>query len=119
MPTTTPAVNMMTSLGLPPDPWQVQVLEGNHRRLLLNCSRQAGKSTAVAILALAEALFYPGYLVLLLSRSHRQSTELFRIVADCYRRFGSPLLESLTAEELRLRHHSRIVCLPCQGDTIR
>ena len=86
-----PVVNMMRALGLPPDPWQIQVLEGDHRRLLLNCCRQAGKSTVVAVLALAEALFYPGALVLLLSRSLRQSTELFRTIAEFYRRFGEPL----------------------------
>src|SRR5713226_5952371 len=39
-----PAVKLMTNLGLKPDPWQVEVLEGNHTRLLLNCCRQAGKS---------------------------------------------------------------------------
>ena len=38
----------MRSIGLVPDPWQTDVLDGNHRRLLLNCSRQAGKSTTVA-----------------------------------------------------------------------
>jgi hypothetical protein len=49
------AVNIMRSLGLEPDPWQVEVLEAGHPRLLLNCCRQAGKSTALAMLALAEA----------------------------------------------------------------
>jgi hypothetical protein len=118
-PTRPPAVNMMRGLGLPPDPWQIQVLEGDHRRLLLNCSRQAGKSTVVAVLSLAEALFYPGALVLLLSRSLRQSTELFRTVAEFHRRFGSPLRESQTAHELCLKHHSRIISLPCEPDTVR
>jgi Terminase large subunit, T4likevirus-type, N-terminal len=113
------AVNMMRNLGLAPDPWQIQVLEGDHRRLLLNCCRQAGKSTVVSVLALAEALFYPGALVLLLSRSLRQSTELFRTVSEFYRRFGSPLCESLTSHELRLKHRSRIISLPCQPDTVR
>src|SRR5207249_11123207 len=86
-----PAVQVMRSLGLEPDPWQVQVLEGGHQRLLLNCCRQAGKSTVVAALGLVEAVFVPFTKVLLVSRSHRQSTELFRIVTDLYRRLGSPL----------------------------
>ena len=87
-----PAVHLMRKLGLEPDPWQIEVLEGSHPRLLLNCCRQAGKSTVVALLALAEAIFVPGTKVLLLSRSHRQSPELFRIVTDFYRRLGCPLL---------------------------
>jgi hypothetical protein len=109
----------MRTLGLEPDPWQVEVLEGRHPRLLLNCCRQAGKSTAVALLGLAEAVFVPFTKVLLVSRSLRQSTELFRIVTDFYRRLGSPLAERQTAEELQLANHSRVVCLPCREETIR
>jgi hypothetical protein len=109
----------MRNLGLEPDPWQVEVLEAGHLRLLLNCSRQAGKSTTVAVLALTEAIFIPGTKVLLLSRSLRQSTELFRIVTDFYGRLKSPLPGRQTRGELELANQSRIVCLPCQEETIR
>ncbi len=114
-----PAVQVMRHLGLEPDPWQIEVLEAGHPRLLLNCCRQAGKSTVVALLGLAEALYVPGTKVLLVSRSLRQSTELFRIVTDFHRRLGAPVLEKQTAEELRLTNLSRIVCLPCKEETIR
>jgi hypothetical protein len=53
MPTPCPAVRLMRNFGLIPDPWQVEVLESNQRQLLLNCCRQVGKSTVVALLALA------------------------------------------------------------------
>src|SRR5262245_65161279 len=43
----------MKILGYDPDPWQVEILETTRKRMLLNCSRQAGKSTVVAVLALA------------------------------------------------------------------
>ncbi|HJY85992.1 MAG TPA: terminase family protein [Candidatus Acidoferrales bacterium] len=119
MSTRPPAVNIMRNLGLEPDPWQVEALEAGHPRLLLNCCRQAGKSTAVAMLALAEAVFIPHTKVLLLSRSLRQSTELFRIVTDFYRRLKSPLPARQTRSELELANFSRIVCLPCQEETIR
>jgi hypothetical protein len=109
----------MRSLGLEPDPWQVEVLEGGHARLLLNCRRQAGKSTVVALLGLAEAVFVPFTQVLLVSRSLRQATELFRIVLDFHRRLGAPLADRQTAEELQLENHSRVVCLPCREETIR
>jgi hypothetical protein len=114
-----PAVRLLRNLGLEPDPWQIEVLEGGHPRLLLNCCRQAGKSTVVAMLGLAEAVFVPGTQVLLLSRSHRQSTELFRIVTDFFRRLNSPLRQRQTASELMLTNFSRIVCLPCKEETIR
>src|SRR5437660_51265 len=105
------AVRLMRNLGLEPDPWQVEVLQAGHPRLLLNCCRQAGKSTTVAMLGLAEALFIPATKVLLLSRSHRQSTELFRILTDFHRRIGSPLEQRKTVSELQLSNLSRVVCL--------
>jgi len=55
IPRPTPS-HIMRLLGLEPDPWQIQVLEAGQPRLLLNCCRQAGKSTVAAILALVEAL---------------------------------------------------------------
>src|SRR5262249_51447003 len=76
---------LMRRMHLDPDPWQVEALECGHPRILLNCCRQAGKSMAVAFLALAEALFKARSLVLLLSRSQRQSAELFRIVRFYYK----------------------------------
>jgi hypothetical protein len=114
-----PAVQVMRKLGLEPDPWQVEVLQGGHPRLLLNCCRQAGKSTAVALLGLVEAIWVPYTQVLLRSRSHRQSAERFRTVADFYRRLGGPFQKRLTAEELQLTNGSRIVCLPCREETVR
>ena len=97
------AVRLMRGLGLEPDPWQVEVLQAGHPRLLLNCCRQAGKSTVVAMLALAHAVFVPFTKVLLLSRSHRQSTELFRIVTGFYARLG-----------YRDWHLGRISCSPLE-----
>jgi hypothetical protein len=114
-----PTVHLMRSLGLEPDPWQIEVLEGGHPRLLLNCCRQAGKSTVVAMLGLIEAIWVPGTKVLLVSRSLRQSMELFRIMTDFYGRLDSPLLVRQTAEELQLSNFSRIVSLPCKEETIR
>src|SRR5262249_35424743 len=67
----------------------------------------------------AEALFVPYTLALLLSRSHRQSRELFRMVTGYFRRLGSPSVERQTIEELQLANYSRIVSLPCKEETIR
>src|SRR5436309_9210890 len=43
-----------------PDPWQQDLLRSPHPRVILCCSRQAGKSTTVAALAIHQALFTPG-----------------------------------------------------------
>jgi hypothetical protein len=109
----------MRKLGLEPDPWQIEVLEGDQPRLLLNCCRQSGKSTVVAIRALAEALFVPFTKILLLSRSHRQSTELFRILTRCYDRLSRPSRKRQTVQELWLSNYSEVLCLPCKEETIR
>jgi hypothetical protein len=110
---------IMAKLGLAPDPWQLDVLLGNHKRLLLNCARQAGKSTVVALLSLCEAVSVNGATILLLSRSLRQSQELFRIVRTAFLRLHGRGLKRQTAFELELVNGSRIVSLPCNPDTIR
>ncbi|MBI1916322.1 MAG: hypothetical protein HYS12_16560 [Planctomycetes bacterium] len=114
-----PSVRLMRNLGLEPDPWQIEVLESTRQRLLLNCCRQAGKSTVVALLALAEAMWTSGAKVLLVSRSFRQSKELFRIVTGFYEQLEKPICKRITAEELTLANGSRIVSLPCKEQTIR
>jgi phage terminase large subunit-like protein len=59
--------------------------------VLLNCSRQSGKSTIAGILALHCALYQPGSLVLVLAPALRQSQELFGKVAGFYRTLSRPV----------------------------
>ncbi|MBC7341185.1 MAG: hypothetical protein H5U02_01815 [Clostridia bacterium] len=117
-----PVIFAREALGFTPDPWQEQALRWSGKRLLLNCSRQSGKSTTAAILALHRAIFYPSSLVLLVSPSLRQSSELFRKAQD--------LLKALPAEQqpelvednklsLTMKNKSRIVSLPGSEGTIR
>lgn len=106
--------------GITPDSWQADVLRSPHKRLLLNCSRQSGKSTTTAIIGLHQAVFTPGSLVLLISLSLRQSSELFRTLARLYGRLGEtipPKAES--ALRLELANGSRIVSLPASESTVR
>ena len=65
------------ALGVHPDPWQEDLLGSSSDRVLLNCSRQSGKSTMAAIIALHRALYHPGSLILCLAPALRQSQELF------------------------------------------
>ena len=107
-------------LDIVPDPWQCDLLTSSHKRIILNCARQSGKSTIVAILALHHALLNPGALVAVVSPSQRQSTELLRKVSDFYRQLGQPggsVADSATT--LELRNGSRIIALPGSEPSIR
>lgn len=107
----------MRAAGLEPDPWQVQVATTPGDQLLL-CHRQAGKSTIVAALALADALAKPDALVLLVSRSMRQSQELFRKVKQFYNLVQPMPLIKDTEHGLELSNRSRIMSLPASEETI-
>src|SRR3974390_573712 len=99
--------------GLAADPWQRELLLANDRQGLLNFSRQAGKSTVVAALALHTVLFRPRALVLLVSPSLRQSGEIFRKVHDAYQALSRPIPAVYESQlRLELANGSRVVCLP-------
>lgn len=108
------------SVGVVPDPWQERLLRSDAPRVLLNCSRQSGKSTMSALVALHNALYSPGTLILCLAPALRQSQELFAKIAGFYRELGRPVLP--VAEQrlgLELANGSRIVTLPGSEKTIR
>ena len=113
---------ILRAQGLDPDPWQRQFLLCADRQVLLNCCRQSGKSTATAARALHTALFSPGSLVLLLSPTYRQSSELFRKVRDAYDALGRPVppvSDARSQATLELANGSRVIGLPGKEDTIR
>lgn len=105
---------LMRLAGMEPDPWQAGLLRADWPRTLLLCSRQSGKSTTAAALALREILLEDDALVLLLSPTQRQSGELFRDkvlrLYDALRRPVEAARETQT--ELVLINGSRVVSLP-------
>src|SRR5436189_6447446 len=104
---------ILSAQGLTPDPWQRQLLLAPQRQVLLNCSRQSGKSRTVATLAVHTAVFQRNSLTLLLSPSLRQSVELFRKVLEGYHAMGRPVgTAGVTQTHLELANGSRVVCLP-------
>jgi len=107
-------------LGIVPDPWQQDLLRSSSDRLLLNCSRQSGKSTMAAILALHRALFFHGSLVLILAPAERQAKELFGKVAQFYRVLHGDM-PAMSDRKLgvHLVNGSRIEALPGSEKTIR
>lgn len=106
-------------LGITPDGWQADVLRSNHRRMLLNCSRQAGKSTVAGIVALHRAVYWPGSTVIIVSPSQRQSGLLFGTVDQLRQRVDPSTPRELSATTLRLRNGSTIVSLPGVEETVR
>ncbi len=108
------------SLGIAPDPWQRDLLLSDEKRIILNCARQSGKSTITAILALHHSLNAPEALTLVISPSYRQSTELFRKIAEFYQDLGRPVPpDAENKHTLELSNKSRIISLPGKEQTIR
>lgn len=107
-------------LHLQPDPTQLQLLETNPRRLILNCSRQWGKSTITSAQAVYHAVFQPGSLILVLSPTGRQSSEFVSKAATWLRLLHLPVRgDGHNDYSLRLPNNSRIVGLPGKDDNIR
>ena len=127
---------------LPLDKWQKKVL--NHvGDIALRCSRQSGKSTAVALKARRLAYDYPGTTTLILAPALRQSSLLYEKVRalleldnmevikgklgeqtftsilkkhQAYREAGIFLDKEPTKSRIRLKNGSQILCEPC-GET--
>lgn len=105
--------------GLVPDPWQLRVLRSVAAMLLICCTRQAGKSTVVALVIIAELLL-PNRTVVIVAPSERQAKELYRKVLGFWRRLGKPIGHVVVNRtSLELVNESRLLVLPGKGDTIR
>ena len=109
-------------LGFFPDEAQARVLEmaPQFREIVLNCCRQWGKSTLVAVLLVHRMLTEPGALVLVAAPGARQSGQLvdkvkrfLDVLGIKYGRYGKNDNSAL------LPNGSAIVSLPAEGRKIR
>jgi len=115
-----PVAFALEVLDLDLDPWQADVIGRQSKRDLLNCSRQAGKSTTAAVLGLHEALYKPGSLTILVSPSQRQSSELFRKVIELREKLpSSPALTEDNKLSMTVKGGGRVLSLPGSEATIR
>jgi hypothetical protein len=104
--------------GIALDPWQRTILESRSQALLINCSRQAGKSTGVALL-IVQTLLQSERMVVLIAPALRQTKELMRKVLGFWRRLGRPVEHThVTRTTLELENGSRLEALPGRADTI-
>jgi Terminase large subunit, T4likevirus-type, N-terminal len=113
-------VEFAMSVGIAPDPWQIEVLASRHPRKILCCGRQSGKSTVGAVLALHRALTRPGSTVLIVAPGERQAKLLFSKAKRFYEMAGHPLpAHSDRRTGLELRNGSVIEALPAVERTTR
>lgn len=101
-----------------PDEWQSDLLDSEDRQIIVNCSRQVGKSTTTAVKVAHRGLFTPGALILLLAPSERQSIELMHKAKEFIEAEGVSVI-SLTRTRAEFSNGSRIFALPGKEATVR
>jgi len=102
--------------GWEPDVNQRRILRSKSKRVILLCTRQFGKSTTAAMVAAHQAVTRPGSMILLVSRSERQSGELFSKVKAF---IGDERKAKDRAFEWKLTNGSRVIAVPSSEETIR
>jgi hypothetical protein len=107
--------------GFEPHDYQVAVLRSTARQLILNWSRQAGKSSITAFLPVHTAMYKPGSLTLILGPGERQAALLLKKVYDVIDALGRDvaMTETENVLNLRLANGSEIHALPGKEGTIR
>lgn len=105
--------------GIEPFDWQRRVLRSPAQQQILCCSRQAGKSTVSATVALHQAVYHPGSLILLLAPVGRQAKELLLKVRGVYADTSDLDAEVDSQVTLELTNGSRIVVIPAKEANIR
>jgi hypothetical protein len=110
------AVEFARACGIEPDEWQARVLANPPRRGLLCCSRQSGKSTTTALLALHVAAFEQDSLVVLVAPAQRQSAEMLRTIRGMHSNVeGLPELRGDSVLRIEMANGSRVLALPGDG----
>lgn len=114
-------VEFVRRAGFEPHDYQIAVLRSRSKRIILNWSRQAGKSTVTSWLPLHRAIYYPGSTVLILGPGERQAKLLLDKVYDALDTIGRDAIpvEEDNILELRLENGSKIVALPGKEGTVR
>jgi hypothetical protein len=114
--------SIFAQAGMAADTWQMNIVSRSSvPRTILLCTRQGGKSTVAAALALLTAFLEAPALILLLSPTLRQSGELYRDkVCRLYNSLGRPVPTIReTALTTELANGSRILSLPGDEGNIR
>ena len=108
-------------LGYHPDPWQADLLRSRSKKIILNCSRQSGKSTTCAALGLHESIYRRPSFGLVIAPSQDQSAELM-MKFDEFRgavELPSDYLSTDTKLAVRFANGNRFVARPGSEKTAR
>ena len=101
------------------DQWQRDLLDNDLDTIAL-CSRQSGKSLALALKCLSHALWRPSSTALLVSAGQRQAAEILAHAKEMYLRIGRPVVTtSENVSQMVLEGGSRIISLPSMPSTVR
>jgi len=101
-------------LGFHPDPWQASLLRSRSRKIILNCSRQSGKSTVCAALGLHESIYRRPSFGLVIAPTQDQSSELM-LKFDEFRgavELPSDYLSTDTKLAVRFANGNRFIARP-------
>ncbi len=111
---------LAAAAGITLDPWQEEAVRSKSKKILLNCSRQAGKSFVAGDIGMHTALYQDESLVLLVSSSQRQSAELLRYCHHIYAASGQLVpSDKDSVLHLELTNGSRVLALPGTEKTLR
>ncbi len=107
-------------LGFFPDARQEELLRARVKRGMLNCSRQWGKSTVAAVMAVHRAYFRPKSLVVVACPTEKQSAELVWKARDFAGKLGVKRRgDGSNRISLRFPNGSRILGIPGKEATLR
>ena len=101
-------------LGFHPDPWQANLLRSRSKKIILNCSRQSGKSTVCAALGLHESIYRRPSFGLVIAPTQDQSSELM-LKFDEFRgavELPSDYLSTDTKLAVRFANGNRFIARP-------
>lgn len=108
----------LAELGWESYPWQREVL-GQHKRLILKCPRQSGKSTVIAAKAGHLCKHQPGSLVMLLAPTENQAIELMEKISVFLSQDKEIKLERDSSVEKRFANGSRIRAFTANPTAVR
>jgi phage FluMu gp28-like protein len=106
-----------------PKDYQAALLEDKSKRIVVRWSRQAGKTTCIALRAIWYALTHPKTLTLIVAPSLRQSMIMSDRIGDFLMGLPKPtrlqLIEKLQRTTVRFKNGSRIIALPNSPQLLR
>jgi hypothetical protein len=112
-------VDFAERIGFSPDLWQADVLRSDSKKIILNCSRQSGKSATTAVLSSHKAIYNSNSLTLIVCPSERQSGELLRKIKAILSKTPDVDFDRKSTLTVELSNGSRILALPSSESNIR